>query len=97
MKVTQFPWLALGIGLLFALIILQTDGHLPDSTGGLPLLMRLFMSEFAFLLNIAGLIISVREIFRHGPQFPVIAVAAGCLLLASFFFYLGITLWPLQG
>lgn len=94
MNTNQFPWFALGAGLLFALVILQTDGHMPDSTGGLPLLMRLLMSEFAFLLNAAGVFISVREMLRHGPGFSGIAVATGCLLMAGFFFYLGIMLWP---
>ncbi|MDX1344471.1 MAG: hypothetical protein R3179_01140 [Sedimenticolaceae bacterium] len=97
MKINQFPWLALGLGLLFALIILQTDGHIPGSTSALPLLMRLLMSEFAFLLNAAGLVISVREMLRHGLSFSGIALATGCLLLAGFFFYLGILLWPVQG
>ncbi len=97
MKINQFPWLALGLGLLFALIILQTDGHIPESSGALPLLMRLLMSEFAFLLNAAGLVISVREMLRHGLSFSGIALATGCLLLAGFFFYLGIMLWPVQG
>ena len=97
MKINQFPWLALGSGLLFALIILQTGGHMPESTGTLPLLMRLLMSEFAFLLNAAGVIVSVREMLKHGPSFSGIALATGCLLLAGFFFYLGIMLWPVQG
>lgn len=97
MKINQFPWIALGTGLLFALVILQTDGHVPESTGALPLLMRLLMSEFAFLLNLAGLFVSVRNMFAHGPTFSGIAVATGCLLLAGFFFYLGIMLWPGQG
>jgi len=93
----KFPWLALGISLLFALIILQTDGHVPGSTGGLPLLMRLLMSEFAFLLNIAGVIVSIREMLRHGPSFAAIAAATGCLLLAGFFFYLAVMIWPVRG
>ena len=96
MKTNQFPWLALGTGLLFALIILQTGGHVPDSQGVLPLLMRLLMSEFAFLLNAAGVFLSVRDMLRHGPSFSGIALATGCLLLAGFFFYLGIMLWPAQ-
>ena len=97
MKTNQFPWLALGIGLLFALIILQTGGHVPDSPGVLPLLMRLLMSEFAFLLNAAGAIVSVRQMLKHGPSFSGVALATGCLLHAGFFFYLGIMLWPVQG
>jgi len=97
MKINQFPWIALGTGLLFALVILLTDGHVPESTGVLPLLMRLLMSEFAFLLNLAGLFVSVRNMFAHGPTFSGIALATGCLLLAGFFFYLGIMLWPGQG
>ena len=97
MKINQFPWLALGLGLLFALIILQTDGHIPESSGALPLLMRLLMSEFAFLLNAAGVVISVREMLRHGLSFSGITLATGCLLLAAFFFYLGVMLWPVQG
>jgi hypothetical protein len=99
MKNLQFPWLALGLGLLFALILLQTGGYLPDSDSKqvLPLLMRLLMSEFAFLLNLAGLFVSVRNMFAHGPSFSGIAVATGCLMLAGFFFYVGLLLWPGQG
>ncbi|MEJ2321706.1 MAG: hypothetical protein P8Z31_04970 [Gammaproteobacteria bacterium] len=98
MKNQQFPWLALGLGLLFALILLQTGGYLPDSDGKqvLPLLLRLLMSEFAFLLNLAGLFVSMRNMFTHGPSFSGIAVATGSLMLAGFFFYVGLLLWPDQ-
>lgn len=97
MIIKRFPWLALGLGLLFALILLQTKGYMPKSEGGLPLLMRLFMSEFAFLLNLAGLFLSVRAIKAEGPNLSRIAVAIGCLLMAGFFFYVGILLWPVTG
>lgn len=90
----QFPWLALGAGLLIALIFLLTDGFLPDSEHGLPLLMRLLMCEFAFLLNAAGLFLSFRSMRDKGISFSGIAVAIGCLMLAGFFFYAGLLLWP---
>ena len=96
MKQNQFPWLALGTGLLFALVLLLTEGYLPESKQGLPLLLRLFMSEFAFLLNLAGLIVSIRAMFAQGPNFSRITLAIGCLMLAAFFFYMGILLWPVS-
>ena len=93
----QFPWLALGAGLIIAMTLLLTDGFQPDSQGGLPLLMRLLMSEFAFLLNAAGLFLSVRGMIKDGFTLSRIAVATGCLIMAGLFFYGGILLWPQSG
>ena len=52
--------------------------------------------EFAFLLNLAGLIVSIRAMFAQGPNFSRITLAIGCLMLAAFFFYMGILLWPVS-
>ena len=90
-----FPWLALGLGLLLALVLVRFE---PTADGsGLPLLTALLISEFGFLLTAIAAGISVRELLQQGAQAVCILLLAGNALLAVNFLRIGLALWPDAG
>ncbi|HHH42607.1 MAG TPA: hypothetical protein ENK49_00570 [Gammaproteobacteria bacterium] len=90
----SFPWLALGLGLLVALVLAVSGAADPSGESALPLLTRLIMSEFAFFVTAIGAVQAIRAGLAQGFGPGVLLVAAGCGLLAVGFLWLGIVLWP---
>jgi hypothetical protein len=91
----SFPWLALGLGLLFALVLMRF-GPTADG-GGLPLLTALLISEFGFLITAVAAGISVRDLLREGAQAVCLLLLAGNVLLAVNFLRMGLLFWPDTG
>jgi hypothetical protein len=91
----SYPWLALGLGLLLALLLMRF-GPTPDG-GGLPLLTALLISEFGFLLTLIAAGISLRDLLRDGVQAVCLLLLAGNVLLALNFLRTGLALWPGAG
>jgi len=94
MKKTAFPWIALGLGLLLAAIMVKAGAMDPDRTYLLPLLTLLLMNEFGFIVTLIGAGMGVHAIVKQGVQTPLILAALGCVLLAGGFLWMGILLWP---
>ena len=90
----SFPWLALGLGLLVAVILLQTGATRPDGEHALPLLTMLVMNEFGFILCAIGAGLGIRNLLKQEFSFSLFAVVLGCSVLAAGFLWLGIVLWP---
>jgi hypothetical protein len=89
----SFPWLATGIGLLLAMVLIGA-GVLEDAAGrALPLLTLLFISEFGFFVTLAGSIFAGRALLRQGRSRSNLLLAFACGALAIAFFSLGILLW----
>lgn len=89
-----FPWLALGVGLLLALVLIKT-GALPGGReGSLPLLTQLIIAEFGFFLTAAGAGMAVRTMQSQGATAALVTAVAGCVLLTAGFLWLGLQLWP---
>ena len=89
-----FPWVALALGIIIA-IILRQAGVL--DTGGeyaLPLLTLLFAAEFGFFVTAIGTVLGVRTLVSQGFNPYMFAVTLGCGMLSLGFLYLGFTLWP---
>ena len=82
-----FPWLALGIGLLIALLQLGAGDRLP-------LLTRLIVAEFGFFLTLIGAGLALRDLRAGGLRATLLLAAVGCGLLAAGFLWLGLQLWP---
>jgi hypothetical protein len=86
-----FPFIALGLGLLMALIL--TMGGALSGQLIMPLLAALLMSEFGLILNLIGLYLGFLSL--TDARSPVMMVTMlGCVLMAVFFLWLGIQLWP---
>jgi len=90
----SFPWLALGLGLTIAVILLMSGAVDPAVEPRLPLLTLLIINEFAFFVTVFGAVQGIRTGFAHGVGPGLLLVTAGCGLLAAGFLWLGIILWP---
>lgn len=90
----RFPWLALGIGLVLAAVLIRSGAADPDGGYGLPLLTLLLMAEFGFLVTAIGAFLGLRSLQRHGLALAPGLVALGCAALALGFLILGLSLWP---
>lgn len=88
-----FPWLALGLGLVIALVLLVGGALAAPQARALPLLTLLIVTEFGFFLSAIGALLSLRK-HPGGRSVAVLAAGFGCLLLAGGFFWLGLQLWP---
>ncbi len=91
-----FPWLALGLGLLIALVLIFGGAIGSETERRLPLLMLLMIAEFGFFLNLIGAWLAVRQMIRQGVGQGVMLSASGCTVLAIGFAWLGLQLWPGQ-
>lgn len=89
-----FPWLALGLGLVIAMVLISAGALGPEAGRGLPLLTLLMAAEFGFFLNAIGAGLAVRQMLQQGLNAGVILSASGCAVLAVGFAWLGLQLWP---
>lgn len=89
-----FPWVALGVGLLLALVLLRTGAMPGDAERSLPLLTQLIIAEFGFFLTAIGAGVAARSIKSRGFVAATAAALSGCALLAAGFLWLGLQLWP---
>lgn len=92
-----FAWLALGVGLLLALVLLQTGAMGPEAERSLPLLTLLIVTEFGFFLTAIGAATAIRRLTTGGFNLTLSIALAGCGLLAAGFLWLGLQLWPVNG
>jgi len=90
----SYPWLALGLGLIIAVILVVSGAVDSASKPALPLLTRLIMAEFGFFVTAFGAGQAIRIGLTQGFGFALLAVIAGCSLLSIGLMWLGISLWP---
>lgn len=90
----SFPWLALGLGLLIALVLVATGAVGPEADRRLPLLTLLIVTEFGFFLTAIGSGLALRSLIHQGFSGSLIISALGCGMLAAGFLWLGLGLWP---
>lgn len=94
MKIQAFPWIALSLGLLVAVVLLGSGVLRPSEEYALPLLTMLIVDEFGFFLSAIGAGIGFRVIATQGVRASLLVTTLGCALLAAGFLYMGIKLWP---
>ena len=90
----SFPWLALGLGLVIAMVLISAGATGPEAGRSLPLLTLLMIAEFGFFLNAIGAGLAIRQLMQQGLNPGVILSAVGCAVLAAGFAWLGLQLWP---
>jgi hypothetical protein len=89
-----FSWMALGVGLLIALLLLKTGALAPEAARSLPLLTLLIVAEFGFFLTAIGAGLAIRHLLAQGFDVALSIALAGCVALAGGFLWLGLRLWP---
>jgi len=95
MKTYNYPYLALGLGILLLVIIMKGSETDAEGMTMLPLLTLLIINECAFILTAAAVYIGIRRLMKIGFQAMYSATVLVCLLLSIQFMLLGIKLWPL--
>jgi uncharacterized membrane protein len=95
MKIAVFPYLAVALGILLMLIVIQGSSGGAEGSAAIPLLTLLVISEFAFFVTGIGVYIGIKH-FRNVSRKPVyIGATIICALLAAGFLWMGFELWPL--
>lgn len=89
MLTLPFPWIALFVAGGLALF----QAALP----GLPLLTRLMMNEFGFILCLIAVGLGLRQLRGAESGTRLWIPIGACAALAVAFGYLGIQLWPAGG
>jgi hypothetical protein len=90
----RFPWVALGVGLILAAVLVQSGATEPATENALPLLTLLLISELGFLVTAAGALAGTLAAVREGIVPSRALAALGCAVLAVAFLIVGIGLWP---
>ena len=90
----NFPWLALGLGLLVATGLLASGALSPGADYDLPLLTMLIVNEFGFFVTAIGAGVGINSLLREGVQSTLLMVVIACAVMAAGFLYLAIRLWP---
>ena len=90
----SFPRLALGIGLVIALVLIATGATNRTGELALPLLTLLILCEFGFIVTAIGAFIALRQITAQGFDPRAGTFGLGCAILAVAFLVLGILWWP---
>jgi hypothetical protein len=93
----SIPWITLGIGLLFALILLRLSPLSASDGFVLPMLTALLMSEVGFIIAAIGAGISARDLLTQGLNLRLTALLIGNFLLALYFINQGFSLWGESG
>jgi hypothetical protein len=94
MKKENFPFIALGLGLFLLLLVNKGSQTNADNSTLLPLLTLLIVSEFAFFVNAIGAYIGIKHTLAIGIKPLYGTVTLACILLATVFAWMGISLWP---
>lgn len=96
MKRFNFPWIATGLGLVIAIVMLRGGATRPPGETGLPPLTLLFMSEFGFIVTAAGAFVGVRGGLQQRSRNQLV-LGLACSVLALGFIAIGIALWRTYG
>lgn len=96
-----FTWAAAGLGLVLALVLAlggspggtPGDGVDTQAAQGMPLLTRLFIGEFGFLITAAGAFWGFKHRHGQGAEIATLIAALACAILAVAFLIMGIGLW----
>jgi hypothetical protein len=88
-----YTWAAAGLGLLLALVLAVSGGADARPAPGLPLLTRLFVAEFGFLVTAGGAFWGFKQPGAQGARTATRIAAIACTALAAAFLLIGILLW----
>ena len=89
----NLPWLALGFGLLLAVITVVANPLAPGTRESIPLLAILFMAELGVILCLVGVILSLRDQLAGQFSLQGVFTTVGNGLLLGYFANFGMNLW----
>jgi len=94
MNKTNFPFIALAIGLFLMGVLYKTGATDPDTELVLPLLTVLIISEFGFLVMAAAVFLGLKTMLKNGFDLALSVVTLLCGMLGVEFMITGLEHWP---
>jgi small neutral amino acid transporter SnatA (MarC family) len=94
MNKTNFPFIALAIGLFLMGVLFKTGATDPDTELVLPLLTVLIISEFGFLVMAAAVFFGLQTMAKNGFDIVLAIVTLLCGMLGVEFMLTGLEHWP---
>ena len=94
MNKSNFPFIALALGLFLMGVLFKTGAANPDVELILPLLTVLLISEFGFIVMAIAVFFGVQGLSKNGFDIVVTIVTLLCGMLAVEFMVIGIQHWP---
>lgn len=94
MNKTNFPFIALAIGLFLMGVLFTTGAIDPDTELVIPLLTVLIISEFGFIVMASAVFLGIQTMARNGFDIVLSIVTLLCGMLAVEFMLTGIEHWP---
>lgn len=94
MNKTNFPFIALAIGLFLMGVLYITGAIDPDTELALPLLTVLIISEFGFIVMAAAVFLGIQTMAKNGFDIVLSVVTLLCGMLAVEFMVTGLEHWP---
>lgn len=94
MNKTNFPFIALAIGLFLMGVLFKTGAADPSAELVLPLLTVLIISEFGFIVMAIAVFFGVQTLAKSGFDIVVAVVTLLCGMLGVEFMLVGIEHWP---
>ncbi len=94
MKKSNFPFIALALGLFLMGILFKTGAADPDIESVLPLLTVLLISEFGFIVMAIAVYFGAQTLTRNGFDIVLAIVTLLCGMLGVEFMVVGLEHWP---
>ena len=91
---SNFPFIALALGLFLMGVLYKTGAADPGAEPVLPLLTVLIISEFGFIVMAAAVYLGVRTLAKNGIDIVLGIVTLVCAMLAVEFMLIGFRHWP---
>jgi small neutral amino acid transporter SnatA (MarC family) len=94
MNKSNFPFIALAIGMFLMGVLYITGAINPDAELVLPLLTVLIISEFGFIVMAAAVFLGIQTMARNGFDIVLSVVTLLCGMLGVEFMITGLEHWP---
>ena len=91
---SNFPFIALALGLFLMGVLFKTGAADPATETVLPLLTVLIISEFGFIVTAAAVYFGARTLAKNGMDIVLGIVTLVCAMLAVEFMLIGFRHWP---
>ena len=94
MNRTNFPFIALAVGLFLMGVLFKTGAADPGTELLLPLLTVLIISEFGFIVMAVAVFLGVQTLRSKGFDLVLAVVTLLCGMLGIEFMVIGLDHWP---
>lgn len=94
MNKSNFPFIALALGLFLMGVLFKTGAADPGTETVLPLLTVLIISEFGFIVMAAAVYFGAQTLAKNGVEIVLGIVTLVCAMLAVEFMLIGFRHWP---